>query len=512
MFWGPVDALLFIGQLVPVVCALSGLGGAATMVFECTGCGIKIDYLSSAVCTRTRHSVVSLALRLAAFLAGIGFAGYHRLFSRYLGIATVSDRHFNQVIELAFPHIRDILDEVCEEGKEEMKGKPNSEIGSWEGAVTTSDGCWQIRGFFSQNSTFVIRNYLTGALLWYGHVSMRGNHSLFSDENLYEGTAKSAEGYLAAALFKKAHEEGCRIECNWQDQDSSSERSFREVFGEATSARVMKCGGHIGRAHGYALKDVQKKKTFSVGYKNKHKDKFPEVESVSCCCVGKRHKAGCGCITDAFIQGAKRNLFCAITQCGNSASAFAEKMRNLGKYHARGIHSWEGGQCEFHHLRVCSCGTCVSEDELECSGKDYVSKNILRCELHALAYEIECNHRADQANEVIDPELGRGHSNLCEATFSVLTQFRPKDTNLHRLHYQASTNLGLIQSNMTYLLARRGNDYHWALELYKRMGLPELEGMREMVSFVSLQFCVNFMTFQYSAKEITKEGWRSCKR
>lgn len=54
----------------------------------------------------------------------------------------MSDRHFSQVIELAFPHIRDILDEVCEEGKEEMKGKPSSEIGSWERAVTTSDGCW----------------------------------------------------------------------------------------------------------------------------------------------------------------------------------------------------------------------------------------------------------------------------------------------------------------------------------------------------------------------------------
>lgn len=476
------QCLITKGQLVPVCCSLTGLGGAAAIKFACSSCGLAVDYSSSAMCKDVpRHTVVSFALRLAAFLAGIGFAGYHKLFARYLGMAAVSDKNFNRVIEMAFPHIQDILDQICEDAKTEMKGLPSSELGSWDRAVTTSDGCWHIRGFFSQNSTFVIRNYLTGALLWYGHVSMRGADSIIED-NLYEGTAKSAEGYLAAVLFQKAREEGCKILTNWQDQDSSSEKSFREVFGEGTSARVMKCGGHIGRAHGHALKDLKSKKTFTADYKKKHMEKFPQVDSVSCPCKGKRHKVGCGCITNAFIQAAKRNLFCAITQSCNSASLFAERMRNLGKYHARGVHRWDGGQCDFHPLIVCSCGTCPSADELKCDGKEYVSKNVLHCELHALAYEIECCHRAEQAHEIIDPELGRGHSNLCESTFSVLAKFRPKDTNLHRLHYQASTNLGLIQSNMTYLYGKRGSDYHWALDLYKRMGLPELEGMRDLVS------------------------------
>ena len=45
-------------------------------------------------------------------------------------------------------------------------------------------------------------------------------------DNLYQGTAKSAEGYLAGILFAQAKEEGCVIEVNWQDQDSSSEKSF----------------------------------------------------------------------------------------------------------------------------------------------------------------------------------------------------------------------------------------------------------------------------------------------
>lgn len=206
------QCLITKGQLVPVCCSLTGLGGAAAIKFACSSCGLAVDYSSSAMCKDVpRHTVVSFALRLAAFLAGIGFAGYHKLFARYLGMAAVSDKNFNRVIEMAFPHIQDILDQICEDAKTEMKGLPSSELGSWDRAVTTSDGCWHIRGFFSQNSTFVIRNYLTGALLWYGHVSMRGADSIIED-NLYEGTAKSAEGYLAAVLFQKAREEGCKID------------------------------------------------------------------------------------------------------------------------------------------------------------------------------------------------------------------------------------------------------------------------------------------------------------
>ena len=62
-----------------------------------------------------------------------------------------------------------------------------------------------------------------------------------------------------------------------------------------------------------------------------------------------------------------------------------------------------------HQLRVCSCNECPEGEELKCSGKPYESRSVLRCDLHSLAYEIECNHRANHATEIIDPELGRGH-------------------------------------------------------------------------------------------------------
>ena len=57
------------------------------------------------------------------------------------------------------------------------------------------------------------RNWLTGALLWYGHAFMRGSDTIITEE-LYQGTAKSIEGYLAGVLFEKPKEEGCTIEIN----------------------------------------------------------------------------------------------------------------------------------------------------------------------------------------------------------------------------------------------------------------------------------------------------------
>ena len=88
-------------------------------------------------------------------------------------------------------------------------------------------------------------------------------------------------------------------------------------------------------------------------------------------------------------------------------------------------------------------------------------------------------HMRLSASEVIDPELGRGHSNLCEAAFSVYFKFRPKDTNLHRLHYQASKKLGLLRVSMTYLYKTRSPEYHWIIELLEKIDLPVINGMNE---------------------------------
>ena len=138
-----------------------------------------------------------------------------------------------------FPIVQEMLDEVCELAKQKMKEVymyiDGDELGSWTRAVTAADGVWHTRGWHSKNATFSIRNYLTGALLYYKHICQKGRDKIIKDE-LYKGTSKSAEGYAARVTFQKAKEEGMQIAVHWQDADSSS-------------AHIMICGGHAGRAH-----------------------------------------------------------------------------------------------------------------------------------------------------------------------------------------------------------------------------------------------------------------------
>ena len=117
----------------------------------------------------------------------------------------------------------------------------------------------------------------------------------------------------------------------------------------------------------------------------------------------------------------------------------------MGGNHRKGERRIES--CGFHPLQVCSCGECPNKYDVECEGKDYSTCYKLTCPLHSLLYEIDCNARADMADQLIHPILGRGHSNLLEASHNVLTRFRPKDAPLERAGYEVSTNLGLLQAN-----------------------------------------------------------------
>ena len=220
--------------------------------------------------------MVSLALSLAFFISGHGYAGYRKTLGTGLGLGTVSEKPFLEIINMASPHIKNILDEMCEEAKHLMKNISDGELGSWARGVTTCDGCWQIRGHFSQNCTFIIKNYLTGALLYYGYLSMRGADKI-CNEDLWQGTAKAAEGHLAQIVWAKAKEEGLRVEVNWQDADSSSSKGFRYSYRNEQESKVMLCGGHVGRAHSKKLQELQTKSSFTTAFIDLHKKDFPHI-------------------------------------------------------------------------------------------------------------------------------------------------------------------------------------------------------------------------------------------
>lgn len=176
---------------------------------------------------------------------------------------------------------------------------------------------------------------------------------------------------------------------------------------------VYKCGGHVGSADFNQLKDAAKKKDFSADMKRKYKDMFPSVLTAKCKC--ERHKAGCGRLEDSYLTSAHISHFCCLQQCDNPQE-YARRMRALSEHHVRDVHDWGDDEIHaygFHENTVCSCTKCDKDEQLQCIGKPYKTKTPPTCEYHCLAYRIECEHRAEDADNVIHPTMGREHSNLC---------------------------------------------------------------------------------------------------
>ena len=185
----------------------------------------------------------------------------------------------------------------------------------------------------------------------------------------------------------------------------------------------MLCGGHAARAHENALKDFHKKRVFSKKDIETYSKRYLAVTKVRCWCPQK-HTQDCGCFSKRFIDLAHRCFYKAMCDTGKDPAKFRSRMTAL-HHHARDVHAWKEGNCDFHAMFVCSCGQC-KKGELNCSGKEYRTRHVLICPFHSLLYEIECDRRAKRAWDIIHPEYGRGHTNQMETAHSVLTMFRPK--------------------------------------------------------------------------------------
>ena len=59
-------------------------------------------------------------------------------------------------------------------------------------------------------------------------------------------------------------------------------------------------------------------------------------------------------------------------------------------------------------------------------------------------------------------------------TFPIVSKNELEVTN-----YNVSTNLELLQSNLTYMHTKHGTGYHWIPELYRRMNLPVFDGVEK---------------------------------
>ncbi len=263
------------GDLVPLSIKTKSLGGAVSIPYACSGCGNKAAIFESSQGHELDDTTeIGLAVQVAFIISGCMHSTYQHVLKHALGIDAVSQPTFMSTIQLLYPTVKQMVDEMCEEAKEDMKSLDPLELGSWQRAVTSADGAWQTRGFHSKNATFSICNYCNGALLYYQHLCQRGRDDMVEGD-LYQGTSKSAEGYAARQNFKRAKDEGMKVEVQWQDSDSSSSNAVADLFPDA---QVMTCGGHAGRAHKKQLEKLLKCKSFSADYQTRHCRDFPQVK------------------------------------------------------------------------------------------------------------------------------------------------------------------------------------------------------------------------------------------
>ena len=206
------------------------LGGSLSITYVCDGCK-SATFTTLSVSQLIDASEVSLCVQVAFIISGCTHATYYKTLKHALGIEAVSMPLFMRTIRLFFPIVQEMLDEVCELAKQEMKEVDGDKLRSWTRAVTAADGMWHTRGWHSTKATFSIHNYLTGALLYYMRICQKGRDKIIKDE-LYKGTSKSAEGYAAHVTFQKAKEEGMQIAIHWQDADSSA-NAVRQLFPNA---------------------------------------------------------------------------------------------------------------------------------------------------------------------------------------------------------------------------------------------------------------------------------------
>lgn len=119
-----------------------------------------------------------------------------------------------------------------------------------------------------------------------------------------------------------------------------------------------------------------------------------------------------------------------------------------------------------------------------CIGKPYKIKQSLYCPYHALAFEIECLERASMSETIIHPQLGKVHINYLESCHSILIAYCSKDIALKKMHYVLSTNLGLLQANVSYMYSKKLH-YSWILELYDKISMPVSTYLRHVCALYS---------------------------
>ena len=494
------------GHFEMTKCTTVGHGGSLVMWFRCNGEGcarnivfhgseyLNLDRTFTAASDRFKGAeAVGFMEVVISLLNGELHHSYEKAIKRR-GANPYGATYFNDIIAWLYPYVERVLDRQCDSEIELMKSGLQTVLGSAERAVTTADGFWQIPGFHSPNGSGVVVNYLTGALLAYGHLCQRGKdpydvervcdcenacepYDLMCDGKLvlrgcFGGSAKMMESTILYDCFAELQSKGIHVEKNIEDGDGGSDKSFSLVYSGDDSHSLL-CGNHAGRACLKRAKQVAGTKSWRTTDAEKKQSALPITDGLKCHCTGN-HSPNCGCIKDNLYDRLRLNITLAMIKAEHSPAKFTEIMEQVIRHTTSDCET-----CTFHPPRVCSCELKCESSDLKCVGKPYEVPYRVTCPYHARALERVLRDLIAKAPRLVDEELGRIVSNLPEKYAWVVKGFRNKEHVLQALHYKLKTNMGLMQGNGTAMARRHGESYHWMLEVLGDAKLPIPEDLPE---------------------------------
>ena len=85
----------------------------------------------------TNTSEISVAVQVAFIVAGCTHATYWKTLKHALGIDAVHMSAFLFTIERMYPVVNQMVDKICDEAKQKMRGMDQDKLGSWSRAVTS---------------------------------------------------------------------------------------------------------------------------------------------------------------------------------------------------------------------------------------------------------------------------------------------------------------------------------------------------------------------------------------
>ena len=106
-------------------------------IYECNGKCMgerTVTFNSTVQVPISGRNVVALALQVAFICSGGMYSNYHKALGMGMGMKTISSKRFYEVIQLIYPVVNDMLEEITTAAKDQMKALSDHQIGSWKRA------------------------------------------------------------------------------------------------------------------------------------------------------------------------------------------------------------------------------------------------------------------------------------------------------------------------------------------------------------------------------------------